>query len=442
MILLPLLLLTALGAALLAPFLAAHVVLVAPVSAASRWSNWIGLGIGAELALAFPLCALAFGIYGPAEWPYYRLALLFAALAPVLAFFVIRAHVRCLQEVAMGAGRTGLACLAAGLAVALALLPWILGAPLPLPSGELGAEQSVAGSARDYASFVLPFALAMDIEAWLLLRGAGQSHEVPGRRRDRLGAAAGVGLAVLVACATLLLPRTGCNSRWVAANERAALRARAETLDGPRGQALQQIVAGHAPALLPDPCPSFPEEWRALGRFADPPRDWHAVVTAANAWREHREVTPWLPGVARNDERQTPRFAGPLRRAIFTSLDEEAWRGPWPERDIVVAPTEARRRVREHSLSAPWDSDGTLVVARETPSYSTYGQSNLGLVYATLWLWSYHEQSFVCAGQARVLPVGFNGMFSDAQAPIARDALRMRALAIAADALRAVERPR
>jgi hypothetical protein len=55
MILLPLLLLTALGAALLAPFLAAHFVLVAPVSAASRWSNWIGLGIGAELALAFPL---------------------------------------------------------------------------------------------------------------------------------------------------------------------------------------------------------------------------------------------------------------------------------------------------------------------------------------------------------------------------------------------------
>jgi hypothetical protein len=58
------------------------------------------------------------------------------------------------------------------------------------------------------------------------------------------------------------------------------------------------------------------------------------------------------------------------------------------------------------------------------------------------WLWSYREQAFVCAGQARVSSVGFAGMFSDAQAPIARDALRMRALAIAADALRAVERPR
>ena len=91
--------------------------------------------------------------------------------------------------------------------------------------------------------------------------------------------------------------------------------------------------------------------------------------------------------------------------------------------------------------TAPWHADGTLIVTRETPSFASYGESNLGMVEASLWLWSYDQRALLCGGRARVPPYTIADTFGDAQATMVRDALRMRALALAIADLRAVAPP-
>jgi hypothetical protein len=426
MIGLPLLLLATLGAALLAPFVAGHAVLLAERGDESRLASWFGLTIGAEFVAAFPLGVLVAGIHGPAEWPFYYLAYPFALLSLLLGKSILRAHARRLRGEPRRQAKSAYACIGFATLLALALLPWILGAPMPIGAGEFAAEQAVAGSARAYAAVVLPVASALTAEAWLL---AGKTAAPGGRRPLELATAA---LAMLLAFALAILPRSPWNSRHVAARERALLRARAVGLDEPRAQALAAIVAGRVPRLLSQPCLATPAAWRGLARFAEPPRSLEALWEASRAWRGQRTVDLRLAEAA------APTSGSPLRQAVVAALDEEMSSQPWPERDWLVSAEEARRRTRALVGAAPWNTDGTLMVARETPSFASYGKSNLGFVHATLWLWSYEARAFICAGEARVPHQTLEGMFDDSHAEAVREALHMRALAVAITDLRSV----
>ena len=443
-----------LGAVVLAPVVAAGMVYVAPKPIPSPVANWLGLSIGGELGVAFPLYALFIGLEGPAHGSYY-LAYVFAAAAPALAFFATREHLQRLRGRTTAARRVGFACLGMAALVAIALIPWILGAPLPPCSERSGMGFTFTGDIRDYAWVVLPFTVAMEIEAWLLIGWpAATAHEGDTSKRWDVPAwLAAIGLAVLVLGAMLLLPPSRWNSRNVSQLERVTLREQAESLDSLRRMALAEIVAGRAPALLADPCPTetTPESWRAWQQFDHAPKDWDTLLGQANAWQNLEDVNLWHPGPASDetprlrsvDESSKPAgisLLGPLRRAVFARLENESWISPWFRRDLHFAPEEARRLIRPSGASESWNVDATLILRRETISYAVQGTTNLGSLAGTLWVWSYREQAFVCASEVRVLHAEMHGGFHDPQAHTVRDSIRMRALAQAVGALRAVER--
>jgi hypothetical protein len=235
----------------------------------------------------------------------------------------------------------------------------------------------------------------------------------------------------------------------VAKLEFAEARAEAEALDAPRRKAIIAIASGHAPQVLPAPCP--PEftapEWQGWTQFTGPLRDWQNVEGLGTAWSAQHSVNVWhagMGGLARirdrnpNAKPKSPDevFAGPWRRFVIEKLaDDRSWVEPWPERDVLVSPEEVRRRVRR----TPPSLDATLVLMQETLSFSIANEINLGSIIGSLWVWSYAKQAIVCAGEVRVPHGGMVGEFHDNQASIVRDALRMRAAARAMGALHAVE---
>jgi len=425
-----------LGAAGLAPLVAAVVVYRAKAPRPSPIANWIGLTVAGELGVAFPLFALSIGVQGYVHWPYYHVAHVFAVPAPILAFFVAREHFRRLHGKCSAARGPGFSCLGLAALVAVALIPWLVGAPLPFGGGWFGQEITFAGDVDSYAWVVLPFALAMEAEAWLLMGWPRKAASGAGKPWAAISASAGVALLVLGALGGL--PRSRWNSYHVAKLERAALRAQAEALDAPRRRALAEIVAGRAPRLLEAPCPAqaTPESWREWQRFARAPKDWDELVRMESQWSFQKAVNVWLPAMATTDSA----LAGPRRHALFAYLDDENWVAPWIQKDILVAPEEVRRRVGARVDLAAWEVDATLVVSRENLSFSVQGETTFGNLEGTLWVWSYHEQAFVCAALVRVPHAGMKSGFTDHQAPSVRDAIRMRALAQAVSGLRTVER--
>lgn len=434
MILLPLLLLAALGGGLLAPLVGAHLVLLAD-RAPGRLAHWLGLTLGLGLIMAVLPLALACAVLGPAAWSPYHAAYGFALATALLGSALVRAHARLLRGDTVDGGRLGLACLAFALALAVALVPWLLGAPLPFAAGEFGAEQPLAGDARAYLAVVAPLALGLAGEAWLLRR---LGTLATGTRRTQT--ATTLALAVLALALPLALPRMGCNPRQAAARERAALRAQAERQDEPRRKALTAILTGNRPALGAAPCPYRLPDWEQLVGFAESATRLADLAVAGAAWDNRRDVAACSSNVALDLHRWSSHLDGPHRRLVAHALDESAWQGPWPERDVLVSPDEARRRVRSRSGLADWEVDATLVIEGETPSFSAYGKSNLGSLDATLWLWSHGQRAFVCGGQAHVPSAVLDEGFDTPQAIIVRNALRMRALALAAGDLRAIER--
>jgi hypothetical protein len=433
MILLPFLLLTCLGAALLAPLLAGHALLLARPAPGARLANWLGLTLGLELGVAFPVLAVVCAVVGPAEWPPYHAAYVFVVAGPWLGYTVVRAHARHLRGDPPNPDRAALACLGFALALALALLPWVLGAPMPLATSELADEQSSAGSPTTYLVVVGPVALALLVEAWWLARGRDAA-------RPRLEVAAALAVVVVVFAATVIVPRLPWNPRRIATRERQSMRGEAQALDEARRQALARIVAGQAPPLSADRCPVTLANWDAAGRFAAPLKTWRDLEQAAAAWTSRHDVAPCPTKVGLDLGPRARHLDGPLHRRVLAMTEDEPARQaePWLEHDVWVGAAEARRRVRARVGVDDWQVDGTLLIEGETPSFSAYGISNLGSVDATLWLWSYGGRRFVCAGKGHVGYAVLNEGFHDKQATIVRDALRMRALALAAADLRAV----
>ena len=94
MTLLPLLLHTSLGLALLAPFVAGHAVLMVQTGTKVRLQSWFGLTSGCLLSSTVPLAALTAGLFGPAYWPPYLLSPLVAGLTFLLGHSLWRAHLR------------------------------------------------------------------------------------------------------------------------------------------------------------------------------------------------------------------------------------------------------------------------------------------------------------------------------------------------------------
>jgi hypothetical protein len=86
-----------------------------------------------------------------------------------------------------------------------------------------------------------------------------------------------------------------------------------------------------------------------------------------------------------------------------------------------------------------WQVDATLVVSDETLSTGP-GKTGLGSLDGCLWVWSYREQAFICAGEAHVPRAAIDVEIASYQDPIVRSSIRTRALALALGALCAVER--
>ena len=79
------------------------------------------------------------------------------------------------------------------------------------------------------------------------------------------------------------------------------------------------------------------------------------------------------------------------------------------------------------------------MVSDEANSFSFQDKTNFGALEGTLWVWSYREHAFICAGETHVLHAEMDGTFEDNQATTVRDSVRMRALAQALGALRSVD---
>jgi hypothetical protein len=436
-----------LAAVLLAPVVAGCAVWVGQSAAQGRLANWIGLTIGFELMAAVAIDAFVVGTFGPSWFPPYRFATLFGVVSFGLGVLVVRAHWRRLRGRAVATTYLALMCLALGLAVAIALVPWILGAPMPLGGGEFSAEYPIAGDVSTYLWTVGPVVLGMELEAWLLL-----SPERP----HPVAAALAVALALLVAGVALLLPGTRWDARHHAKLERRTQRLRAEELDHVRRRSLAEVLGGQEPRLLGEPCPVSRglrelEKWE---QYLDAPTDWATIARYEGQWSYQQAVDFWTPGATSEGFRRryhadgTSEVAawrpgesleGPRRHALLAQLDEDRWIGPLSGHDFLMTPDMARKKVRDAIVPASWTLDGTLVIAQESQPVGRGDTTELGEISAKVWLWDYARQSFVCAGESHIQRSIIGMHFEDYQLPRLRDAVRMRALAHALAASWSVE---
>jgi hypothetical protein len=455
-------------AAGITPIGGAVVALTASPSATARLVNWIGLTIGGELGVTFALFALLVAIEGPWRSPLYLLAYVAAAVAAVLGFRIIAIH-RCrLRGLSEPATRTALHCLAFGQAVAAAMVPWILGAALPFGGGPFVPEYDMPMRAdvHRYSWIVMPVAIGLLLEAWLLLCGS-HSTECVARmaQASRLSALAGsLGLTGVVGCAALLLPGSRWDSHYHAKLERRDIRAKAARLDADRQRALSDIMVGRAPLLGPEPCPAryVFGEWQAWpsahSNALDDPKStsdyyrdgtpmwfdqtraslWVAGPEAEGEWREY------LPDGTSRFTREPPiriQLQGPRLRAVLASMDEAEWREPWPDSELFVTPAEARGRVRAKAATQFFDSDASLVISRESPPIRWQDKTDLGTIEGSFWIWNYEIQGFVCGGDVRIEHATIARAFENYRDDYLRNGLRMRALARGVQTLRAVQHP-
>jgi hypothetical protein len=443
-----------LGACLFVPLLAGHQAMLVPRRARVRLVHWIGLTIAGELGLAFPLAAFAVAIRGSDVWAWYRVAYLFGLAAPVLAVAMVQAHLRRLESRWEGSRTSALASVGFALLLAVALIPCVLGAPLPF-RGHAPVSASVT-QVGHYVVVVAPVSGVLLLQAVLLLASSPWAILQPGNRSVLLLATL---LVLVVAGAALALPGSLADARAQSQRERARQREEAEQMDQPRRRALADIIAGRPPRRLPEPCPAddVPASWQAMARQAVAPRHRSELRVRAEAWRSLVDVNLWTrgPGVGISPDKQGERtnsetalgipaspLDGPRARAILAALAEEAWLGPWSEGDVVIGPEEARRRVRARATRVAADIDATLVVARELPALSIGASAELGELDGALWIWRYSKRAFVCVGDVHVHRVGMQATLTDEDADVARDALRLRAVAQAVQALQAVAPPR
>lgn len=432
-----------LAASIAVPLVAAYLVLRQHKPRRAPVANWFGLAIAGELAVALSLYALSAVATAAVTWKAYYAGTFVAVATALLGHAGARVHLRRLVGLEEPAPKLAAAYLGLAAFVAVALAPWVLGAPLPPGAGGFVTGTVFAGTAVSYASFVVPVVLALDAGALLL-----------GCARWKAASATGGTLAVIITAVTLL-PRSTWDSRYVARQEFAAARAEASAVDAPRRQAILAVASGRGPDALPMsappgfvPCPPeyISTEWRDWARLAGPIRDWQTIATLDATWSGQHSVNVWhsaMGGVRGIRERGRPGapksideiFAGPWRTFVDADLaDNKTWLTPWPEHDVFVSADEARRRVHRR----PPAVDATFVIMRETLSYSIANEITLASINGSVWVWSYDRQAIVCAGEVSTGPASMVGEFHDAQAPIVKNALRMRAAARALGALYAV----
>lgn len=157
-----------LSSAALTPLIAGAMVLLAAEKTGSRLGAWLGLSIGLGMASTVPLYSLLVSISGPAFSPVYAYAVLFGAYALVLGLWLVRLHERRLRDGRTQSPGTAAACVVFAGAVAIALSPWLTGAPLPVGGGWFGMETPVPGDLRAYLALVLPLSIGMAFEALTL----------------------------------------------------------------------------------------------------------------------------------------------------------------------------------------------------------------------------------------------------------------------------------
>jgi hypothetical protein len=246
---------------------------------------------------------------------------------------------------------------------------------------------------------------------------------------------------------TVVVAQSGCR-RSVSKQERASLRAQAEEMDAPRRRALAEIIAGRSTRLLPDPCPAqvVPEAWRAWSALSAVPKDWQNVAAVGKQWSARNRIGVWHPamrsaivrgiGLDGGVDATDIVFAGPSYREAIADLDNEGSPVRWAAGDLSVP---SGKNVSAAVAKFFGDVDATLVLFGEGISFAVQNRINLAPLRGMLWVWSYREQAFVCAGEARIPGATLNGVFHDDQATIVRDSLRMRAVAQAIGTLRSVE---
>jgi len=239
-----------------------------------RLVSWLQFSIAFGLIWTLPLHALLVAVGGAAIAPVYGIIAPMLGIASVaLGLRVSAVYRRRLAGEPVAAPLLAAACLAFAATLALALSPWIVGAPMH-GTGLLGGEQVVAGDHVIYLVTALPIALAMACVASPLL---------PNGLLTRIGAC--VALLGVVAA-----PLSLRGSRWdnvaVARTERAAQLRAADVLDGARQAALRSIAAGRSPALAASGCPiaDLGPDWRLLPRFVDRPASAEDVLRYAATW--------------------------------------------------------------------------------------------------------------------------------------------------------------
>lgn len=149
---------------LLAPVIAALVIVFEPGRTASPWTNGLGLTIGLGTASVIPLTA-ALHVSGG-----YRASAAFGVAGLALGAALVRAHLRRLRRLEVASGPLALGCVAFWLLLAATWAPTLAGAELPAICGEFAAESCGGGTRADFLRLVAPSGVVLALEVWLLRR--------------------------------------------------------------------------------------------------------------------------------------------------------------------------------------------------------------------------------------------------------------------------------
>jgi len=236
------------------------------------------------------------------------------------------------------------------------------------------------------------------------------------------------------------LPPLLRGSRWDKPHHQrsghAALFARADALDAPREAALREIVSDHPPTLGSGACPrsDLGNDWPALADFIGPPPGRDDVLRYDSRWRE----------LSHDDELN----GKGLVRAFDTRDPEdslESMHNMLLKARLIVADDGGSLVVPDAAGAADidgWDYDGMLVIRTESWPRAVEADEGtgweLGELAGSLWIWSYRKQALVCGSSVEVLPARTPDTAQAGENERWQNALRLRAVAIGTQSLRAV----
>ena len=409
----------------IAPFWAISEVWGAGRSWRARMVAWLGLTIGFWMTWTLPARALWRGIGGAEISIVYPLvALPIAAASLFLGRRLIAVHRHRLHGHSIGVNGLGWACLAFAVVVAIALSPYVVGAPLPPRPTALEGTVARPGHVGVYLFTVVPVSIWMAAQALMLLTTSLVSR-----------AGACLALFGLVALPPLLRG-SRFDEPHLQRVDRAAVIARADALDAPRQAALREIVSGRLPALGSAACPpsELGSDWAGLAELTGPPGSRDDVLRYDSRWRELSGHGIDGKGLVRDFDTRDPEDSLESMRNVLLKAR------------FIIADEEGRQVVPDAAGIDRWDHDAMLVIRtgfgpRAVERDESTG-CELGELTGSLWLWSYRKQAFVCGSQVEVPPARIPDAEDRCDAERWQYALKMRAVAIGMKSLRAVTAPR